>query len=84
MASTPAGDHAWRTDLALIAVPALAVFAFCLVAYQRYSLDGDTNLHVAAGRWILAHGHVLGDRPLLRHLCRTSRADARTSGCRKS
>ncbi len=52
-----AADTAWQKDLALIFLPALAVFAFCMV-YQGVFFDGDTNWHVATGRWILAHRAV--------------------------
>jgi len=47
----------WRRRLPLIGLAAFAVFAFCLVDQQMFA-DGDTNWHVATGRWILAHGAV--------------------------
>ncbi|MGI8840415.1 MAG: hypothetical protein ACR2F8_06510 [Caulobacteraceae bacterium] len=53
---SPAGGD-WRRDLALIALPALALFAVCLVDQPMFA-DGDSNWHVAAGRWILAHRAV--------------------------
>jgi hypothetical protein len=54
-AAPPSG--AGRGALALIVVPTLAIFVFCVV--NRYVFaDGDTNWQVAAGRWILAHGAV--------------------------
>ncbi len=53
----PAGDSAWRGVMALIVLPALAMFALCMVD-QAVFTDGDTNWHVAAGRWILAHAAV--------------------------
>jgi len=52
-----AAGGAWRIELALMVVPALAVFAFCLVDQSIWT-DGDTNWHVATGRWILAHRAV--------------------------
>ena len=48
---------AWRRRLPLIAFAALAMFAFCLVDQNMFA-DGDTNWHVATGRWILSHGAV--------------------------
>src|SRR5579863_6676074 len=52
-----AGEAEWRRQLALIGLPALAVFVVCLIAPSLFA-DGDTNWHVAAGRWMLAHGAV--------------------------
>jgi len=38
---------------------AAAIFALCWAAYDpRVFIDGDTNWHVAAGRWILSHHTV--------------------------
>ncbi|MBV9511050.1 MAG: hypothetical protein JO303_12295 [Caulobacteraceae bacterium] len=48
---------AWRRALAgtaPVAAVLLAAFVFCLCDPQMF-LDGDTNWHLAAGRWILAH-----------------------------
>src|SRR5579863_572903 len=49
----------WRVSLDL-AVAALAAVTLLGVAsfWPRVFVDGDTNWHVAAGRWILAHGTV--------------------------
>jgi hypothetical protein len=47
----------WRRELALVTLPALAIFAMALVT-QTVFTDGDTNWQVAAGRWILAHRAV--------------------------
>jgi hypothetical protein len=47
----------WRGDLALIALPALAVFAYGAFSPVAF-IDGDPFWHVATGRWILAHGAV--------------------------
>ncbi|HTX48937.1 MAG TPA: hypothetical protein VME40_06050, partial [Caulobacteraceae bacterium] len=52
----PTADQAQR-QLALVFLPALAVFAACL-ADPTIFVDGDTNWHVAVGRWILAHRAV--------------------------
>ena len=54
-AAAAAGDAEWRRQLALIFLPALAIFAVCLTAPTLFA-DGDTNWHVGAGRWMLAHG----------------------------
>ena len=47
----------WRADVVLIAVPALALFAFTLFSPTVFA-DGDTNWQVAAGRWMIAHHAV--------------------------
>jgi len=57
MASIPAPDGRWRRDLALIVLPALAIFLYCLLDPTMFA-DGDSNWHIATGRWILAHGAV--------------------------
>jgi hypothetical protein len=44
----------WWIDFALVVLPALATFAYCLIDPYVWT-DGDTNWHVATGRWILAH-----------------------------
>ena len=44
---------AWREAL-LVFAPAAAAFVFCL-ANPFFYADGDTNTHLATGRWILAH-----------------------------
>ncbi len=55
MDSPAVGRSAWQADMSLILLPALAVFAYC--AFDRsLFFDGDTNWHLAAGRWILANG----------------------------
>lgn len=50
-------DGGWRRDFALIVLPALALFAVCMIDQPMFA-DGDTNWHVATGRWILAHRAV--------------------------
>ncbi len=52
----------WRADVVLIAVPALAIFAFTLFSQTVFS-DGDTNWQVAAGRWMIAHHAVPAGDP---------------------
>jgi hypothetical protein len=54
--AVPTAAEAQR-QLALVFLPALAVFAVCL-ADPSIFVDGDTNWHVAVGRWILAHRAV--------------------------
>jgi hypothetical protein len=54
----PASENTdWRRFVALVGLSALAMFVFCLI-YQDMFADGDTNWHVATGRWILEHGRV--------------------------
>jgi hypothetical protein len=57
MATAAASTGAWKRNLALIAVPALAVFVYSLLD-PTILADGDSNWHVATGRWILAHHAV--------------------------
>lgn len=52
-----AGQTDWRRHLALVGLSALAMFIFCLIDQNMFG-DGDTNWHVATGRWILTHGAV--------------------------
>jgi hypothetical protein len=52
----------WQRDFTLIVLPALVVFAVCIVDQNMFA-DGDTNWHVATGRWILAHGGVPATDP---------------------
>jgi hypothetical protein len=47
----------WRRFVVLVGLSALAMFVYCLVDQDMFA-DGDTNWHVATGRWILAHGYV--------------------------
>lgn len=54
--AAPTAEEAQR-QLALVFLPALAVFAVCLTDPSIFA-DGDTNWHVAVGRWMLAHGAV--------------------------
>jgi hypothetical protein len=54
---TRSGNADWRRFVALVGLAALAMFVFCLVDQDMFA-DGDTNWHVATGRWILAHGAV--------------------------
>ena len=54
--AAPSAEEAQR-QLALVFLPALAVFAMCLADPSIFA-DGDTNWHVAVGRWILAHRAV--------------------------
>ena len=51
------GNADWRRFVALVGLAALAMFVFCMVDQDMFA-DGDTNWHVATGRWILAHGAV--------------------------
>src|SRR5438094_1374491 len=53
----------WRQDLALIVVPALALFGFGMTDSSFMFADGDTIWHVATGRWILAHGTIPATDP---------------------
>ena len=52
-----AENTGWRRFVILVALSALAMFVFCLFDQDMFA-DGDTNWHVATGRWILAHGYV--------------------------
>jgi hypothetical protein len=56
-AARPAAGRRWQSDLSLIVLPALALYALCLRHEALFS-DGDTNWHVATGLWILAHHAV--------------------------
>jgi hypothetical protein len=57
--TTDAGglNAGWRRFVGLVALSALAMFVFCLLDQDMFA-DGDTNWHVGAGRWMLAHGAV--------------------------
>jgi hypothetical protein len=54
---TSSGNADWRRFVAVVGLAALAMFVFCLFDQDMFA-DGDTNWHVATGRWILAHGAV--------------------------
>ncbi len=58
MASIAPPSRPSRTDIALIAVPALLVMAFAVFLLPTVFADGDTNGQVAVGQWILAHRAV--------------------------
>ncbi|HTX48809.1 MAG TPA: hypothetical protein VME40_05395 [Caulobacteraceae bacterium] len=55
----PVGPAAaeWRRQAALVVLSALGVFIASLLDPSVFA-DGDTNWHVAAGRWMLAHRAV--------------------------
>ena len=59
--TTPAFP-AWQRDFALLALSAFAAFALPLLSPSVLN-DGDTNWHVATGRWILAHHAVPATDP---------------------
>ena len=49
----------WRVSLDFAVGAAAAIVLLAVASFsQRVFIDGDTNWHVAAGRWILAHGVV--------------------------
>ncbi len=54
--ATPPRDL-WQLDLAIIVLPAFAVFIYTVIDRNMFA-DGDTNWHVATGQWILAHHSV--------------------------
>jgi hypothetical protein len=57
-------EAGWKRDLALIVLPALAMFVVGMNTHSPSMFaDGDTNWHVATGRWILAHGRVPATDP---------------------
>ena len=56
-------------DLAIAGAAAILLMGVAAFS-ARVFIDGDTNWHVAAGRWILAHHTVPHDRPVLVHLRR--------------
>lgn len=57
--SDTGSNPAWQRNLALLALPAFALFALGMSRNSQFLFsDGDTNWHVATGRWILAHRAV--------------------------
>jgi len=74
-ASTMPSAAAWQRALSLTLLPALAAFCITLGDPSVFA-DGDSNWHVAVGRWILAHGvvphidpfsYTAGSRPWVAH-----------------
>jgi len=57
MAEIRSENTDWRRFVVLVGLAALAMFVFCLVDQDMFA-DGDTNWHVATGRWILIHRFV--------------------------
>ena len=52
----PAADARQRATIDLLIAGAAAILLLAVAAFSsRVFIDGDTNWHVAAGRWILAH-----------------------------
>jgi hypothetical protein len=64
MISDRQSDTRWQRDLALVVLPAFGLFALGMGRNSQFMFgDGDTNWHIATGRWILAHGAVPATDP---------------------
>ena len=57
-------DTRWQREFALLVLPAFTLFALGMGRNSHFLFDdGDTNWHIATGRWILAHGAVPATDP---------------------
>lgn len=62
--SSRESDTRWQRDFALLVLPAFTIFALGMGRNSHFLFgDGDTNWHIATGRWILTHGAVPATDP---------------------